>query len=91
MIHTLLTKKKKKKKKNKDPCPWHRHVSSYSGLRMSQHLLRGTDLFPWVKVKITTLILPHPGVLLHNCRYFNHTSAANASISSLFRFGSSVS
>lgn len=27
-------------------------------------------LFP-VKGKIFTLILPHPGVLFYNCRYFN--------------------
>lgn len=62
-----------------DPRPWRWHASSYSDPSVFQHLLRGTDPLHWGKVKILTVILPQPGVLLHNCRYFNHMSVANAS------------
>lgn len=63
-----------------DPRPRRWHASSYSGPSVFQHLLHGTDPLHWGEVKILTVILPQPGVLLHNCRYFNHMSAAHASV-----------
>lgn len=63
-----------------DPRPRRWHASSYSDPSVFQHLLHGTDPLHWGEVKILTVILPQPGVLLHNCRYFNHMSAANASV-----------
>lgn len=63
-----------------DPRPRRWHASSYSGPSVFQHLLHATDPLRWGEVKILTVILPQPGVLLHNCRYFNHMSAANASV-----------
>lgn len=63
-----------------DPRPRRWHASSYSDPSVFQHLLHCTDPLHWGEVKIWTFILAQPGVLLHNCRYFNHMLAANASV-----------